>query len=94
MYNIGLGRSGNSRSTISKDYIDVGDSLKAEYFGSTLDCGSFVKLWISWTNYNIKVGLGDVVNSGTIIEWQDTGPEVDVNFVALSSYTNSWTLRY
>ena len=93
MYNIGLGRSGNSRNTIDKDGIDAGDSLKVEYVGSTLDCGNFIKFWISWENYNIKVGLGDVVNSETIMEWQDTGMEVDVNFVALSSYANSWTLR-
>ena len=95
MYYIGLGRGSDTYGTINKNSLQNWKiTTKAGYKAPTLNCNKFVKFWITWENNHIKVGLGNRPDSMILMEWQDPGPVVDVNYVSLSSFEDPWTIIY
>jgi hypothetical protein len=96
LYDVILGGSSNTKSTIQR-YSDGGEAVVAEEeTPGIVDCYEWRKFDVSWTSNKIKVSLGS--SSGqTILDWQEDQRQVQVFAVGLSTGPQSdgnWKVSY
>ena len=91
-YEISLGTSDNTQSSITKSLPDRENRQFTT--NGILGCDPNGKsLWISWSEGDIKVGQGSVTGQGQLFSWTDSQP-YNIHALAIASRDTAQTVKW